>query len=450
MHHIPVEAALFCGQEHIQALPNDLPREVSFVSSGNSLVFIYSVHEHYSELMVSLTISVTRCKGYYLHNILSEIKVPLDSIVIPIDSDECLQLHSSFSYERRYSNIANRLRADEKENILFRCRNISCSIQNVGFNIEYLQSKDQHESNKHSRSGLFKKTVSKHAFGLGYKYHYIQHIGRHAVGISVRHFISIKSFEFICIVFVEQTPCQISCNSITEVAYVATGLCDICRTAYVDTNISPFQVRVNPNTCFRIFPLSSDMNISYSILYRWWDPNIGTPFQWIWPGISGMFQINSGPDWSVTEIQVMEHIENKHSSKQAYLLAYFEEYDTELNSLSKPPSVVSHSQPMSKMPNIQLKWKWKQYTLTVHRLDRTVSWSFAEKRCNEIGGHLMSLHSNEDLNSLRRKLYFVTVPRRLPFMKFKYEFLHQHLYHIGLMIKVSIDYTVTSLSCILL
>ena len=80
-NNIPEKVITFCGQPFTEAFPTDFPKLVSFVSSGNSFILVYSVHQFYSSIFMSIELSYTKCKGHYPHNFLTGRGQLSDSVI---------------------------------------------------------------------------------------------------------------------------------------------------------------------------------------------------------------------------------------------------------------------------------------------------------------------------------------------------------------------------------
>ena len=80
-----------------------------------------------------------------------------------------------------------------------------------------------------------------------------------------------------------------------------------------------------------------------------------------------------------------------------------------------------------------LTWVWEKHTYSVHKSKVQLSWFTAERKCKSIGGHLLSIHSNNEFIKIQKELFSLVYTDEYN----KRVMAYQHIYYIGLQTLVS-------------
>ncbi len=402
-----------CGQRYMNRLweTNDLPRPVTFVTIGRQLLIVFTLHSSYGGFNVSLSLSESRCRGLYPEHFLGKLhEFPIYTNVndysVVLGKDDCIQIHSSVCAVYFYNYLTK----------LFLYKSVRPHRENIndinsGIKIEqlYTTSSSRNYLYRASHGGLNKALTTDY-------WTYTVYIGSE-IGIEMSSiFADVRPDEGLMIARVTLHTCHFNCKQLHLDGWIKTPLvgfqlCDVCHQMYISHHAA-FQLQ--PNTCMKVISYPNNTGMAYDLYHSALLSKIG----WSWRWNSGPFEIHGHTFRSHIRLRLNNNVE----TKSPLVLSV---YPTDINVVDE--SAVPHVKACDSNCTVLralLSVHFEGFRYTVHDSSDPMSWIAAQHRCQGLGGHLMSIHNNRELDILFKLLHNILE--------------HQTVYYIGMYSKVSV------------
>ena len=435
-----------------------LPENVSFVSSGSSLLLIFVLYNYYAnELAIHIRIETTECRGVYpmefITKYIRDCRCCFDTEYSSIlRSNQCIYVYSLVPIQiYRACLLRSKLfrglgltfilgDAEEKERGLFAEILTTFSSDKVSEKADPIVAQ-------------YSKLT---AIQGNSKYSYIRFYGKKSLRIGDFHeniFHLPQPDQHIFIAMIKAQLCKIPCTALISKdmhlsnTVPGTHFCDVCAKMHVPVNLNAitrkvFKDKVESGTCIRIRPVSANRTLEYAIAYAWTGsiPYIGDTMEvmqvyntetliWKWINPKGNFEMHGQGTSPEVAVSVL------HASKGDKIQVWLDTW----NRKQEVPNVNCGSK-CEELHSEVLVWHWQGFRYSVHRSKEHLSWSDAEKRCMSTGGHLVSIHGTDEVDQLCKMLL------QIIYKDERLVTVYQHLYYIGLMLKVGRSVVVVEIS----